>query len=72
VEHSGYYYNREAGRPLFVTLMVYLNPDWEEAWFAETLFADPETGTGVFVQPRFGRCAALPRRARGDGAGFPP
>ncbi len=46
---------REPGKPLFVTLMVYLNPEWREEWFAETILGDPETGSGVFVQPRPGR-----------------
>lgn len=55
VEHAGYYYNREPGKPLLVTLMAYLNDDWPPERFAETLFADPETGTGLMVQPRPGR-----------------
>jgi probable phosphoglycerate mutase len=46
---------------MFVTMMAYLNDEWREEWHAETLFADPETGTGVFVQPRPGRCAGLGR-----------
>ncbi|KAI8463534.1 MAG: hypothetical protein J3K34DRAFT_142799 [Monoraphidium minutum] len=59
VEHTGYYYNREAGKPLFVTLMAYLNAEWREEWHAETLLADPATGTGVFVQPRPGRVVLM-------------
>ncbi|GBG00480.1 hypothetical protein Rsub_13237 [Raphidocelis subcapitata] len=59
IEHAGYHYNREPGRPLFVTVLAYLNEEWPEEWHAETLFADPETGTGVFVQPRPGRVVIM-------------
>ena len=60
VERFGRYVNRERGRPLFVTAMVYLNPGpWPAAFDAETLFLDPGTGTGVFVRPQPGRVVIM-------------
>ena len=60
VERYGSYVNRERGRPLFVSAMVYLNPGhWPAAFDAETLFLDPGTGTGVFVRPQPGRVVLM-------------
>lgn len=60
VERFGSYVNRERGRPLFVSAMVYLNPGpWPAAFDAETLFLDPGTGTGVFVRPQPGRVVLM-------------
>ena len=60
VERFGSYVNRERGRPLFVSAMVYLNPGpWPAAFDAETLFLDPGTGTGVFVRPQPGRVVIM-------------
>jgi len=60
VERFGSYVNRERGRPLFVSAMVYLNPGpWHAAFDAETLFLDPGTGTGVFVRPQPGRVVLM-------------
>ncbi len=53
----------QAGKPLFVSLVLYLNPEWDAAWNAETLFLDPDTSTGVFVQPRAGRLVLLEQDA---------
>jgi probable phosphoglycerate mutase len=55
-ERHGLYYNRQPGKPLLVSLIVYLNDAWPEPFDAETLFLDPATGTGVFVRPSPGRC----------------
>ena len=52
----GDYVNGAAGRPLFVSLILYRDGRWRREWDAETLFLEPESGTGRFVQPR-------PRRA---------
>ena len=60
VERFGSYVNRERGRPLFVSVLVYLNPGpWPAAFDAETLFLDPGTGTGVFVRPQPGRVVLM-------------
>jgi hypothetical protein len=53
------YTNREPKKPLFVTLLVYLNPEWASEWHAETIFLDPPSGTGVFVSPRPGRVVLM-------------
>lgn len=37
---------REAGRPLFVSLLVYLDREWPREHDAETLFLDTPTDTG--------------------------
>ena len=52
----GDYANGEGGKPLFVSLILYLDGRWRREWDAETLFLEPESGTGLIVQPR-------PRRA---------
>ena len=52
---EGGYVNRERGRALLVTALLYLNSSWTADMDAETLFADPPTGTGIFVRPQCGR-----------------
>ena len=56
-ERFGRYVNRSKGRPLFVSALVYLNgPNpWTPDMDAETMFLDPDTGTGFFVRPAPGR-----------------
>ncbi len=49
----------QPGKPLFVSMLLYLNPSWAPEWQAETLFVDPDSGTGVFVQPRPGRVVLM-------------
>lgn len=51
-----YYYNREPGKPRFVTLVLYLNDEWGEELHAETLLVDPTAHAGLFVRPTPGRC----------------
>eukprot|EP00877_Chromochloris_zofingiensis_P003980 jgi/Chrzof1/13583/Cz08g03060.t1 len=46
------YFNREPGKPLLVSLILYLNDEWQRDWDAETLFLDTQTDTGVFVRPK--------------------
>lgn len=48
---------REQHRPLFVTMLLYLNESWPEDWHSETMFLDPETQLGLFVRPAPGRWA---------------
>jgi probable phosphoglycerate mutase len=63
-EHvGGAYINRDPRRPRFVSALLYLNPAWPEDGHAETLFADPLTGSGVFVQPRQGRVVLMDQDA---------
>ncbi|KAG2451787.1 hypothetical protein HYH02_003565 [Chlamydomonas schloesseri] len=59
VHNFGYYHNRELGRPLFVTVLIYLNDTWPEDNHAETLFLDPETQLGLFVRPAPGRVVLM-------------
>ena len=58
-ERHGLYYNREPGKPLLVSLLIYLNEAWPEPWDAETLVLDPATGTGVFIRPQPGRVVLM-------------
>ncbi|GLI63184.1 hypothetical protein VaNZ11_005954, partial [Volvox africanus] len=59
VHNFGYYHNRELARPLFVSMLLYLNEIWPEDYHAETLFLDPETQLGLFVRPAPGRVVLL-------------
>ena len=60
----GNYCNREAGKPLFVSALLYLNAEWDADWAAETLFADSPSDTGVWVQPRRGRVVLMEQDVR--------
>ena len=42
----GDYFNGEPGRPLLVSLLLYLNDEWRREWGADTLFLDGQTDTG--------------------------
>ena len=55
----GDYFNGEPGKPLLVTLLIYLNEQWERDWGGETLFLDSSTDAGVFVRPRAGRAVLM-------------
>ncbi|GAX85210.1 hypothetical protein CEUSTIGMA_g12630.t1 [Chlamydomonas eustigma] len=59
VHNYGYYHNREPGKPLFVSMLMYLNDTWPEDYHSETLFLDPESQTGVFVRPAAGRVVLM-------------
>jgi len=48
----GSYVNHEPGKPLFVSLIIYLCKFWRRDMLAETLFLDDETSTGIFIRPR--------------------
>lgn len=43
----GDYFNGEPGRPLLVSLLLYLNDEWRREWGADTLFLDGQTDTGA-------------------------
>eukprot|EP00798_Chlamydomonas_sp_ICE-L_P018096 gene18096-24523_t len=47
--------HQRAGKPLFVSMLVYLNEEWKEEWNSETMFLDPESACGLFVRPQPGR-----------------
>jgi len=51
IQH-GTYCNREPGKPLFVSLLLYLDDSWPLDNNAETLFLDSLTETGVVVRPK--------------------
>ena len=61
VRHTACKYQRvpQPGKPLFVSMLLYLNRTWAPELHAETLFVDPDSGTGVFVQPRPGRVVLM-------------
>jgi hypothetical protein len=59
VDFYGNYVNHEPGKPLFVSLLLYLDKFWPRNFDAETLFLDDETETGVFVRPKAYRAVLM-------------
>eukprot|EP00892_Ulva_mutabilis_P002808 jgi/Ulvmu1/12528/UM090_0015.1 len=55
----GLYANREPSQPRFVSLIAYLNSQWQLNEHAETLFLDSATDTGAFVRPKPGRVVIM-------------
>ena len=55
----GDYDNGAPGKPLFVSLLLYLDDVWRREWDAETLFVDEASGAGVLVQPRPARVVLM-------------
>jgi hypothetical protein len=55
----GHYQNGAPGKPLLVSLLVYLDEHWQKDWDAETLFTSDESGVGVLVQPRPARAVLM-------------
>ena len=55
----GTYTNRERGRPLFVSAILYLDEVWPDDFEAETHFLDRQTGAGFFVRPKCGRVVLM-------------
>ncbi|BDA51114.1 hypothetical protein COCOBI_17-3340 [Coccomyxa sp. Obi] len=51
-ELFGDYVNGEPGRPLLVSLLLYLDDAWPRDWAAETLFLDSQTDVGLVVRPK--------------------
>lgn len=59
VQNHGHYVNREPGKPLFVSMIVYLNAPWPREWDGETLVLDTGTDTGVIIRPKGGRVVLM-------------
>ncbi|EJK65866.1 hypothetical protein THAOC_13236 [Thalassiosira oceanica] len=55
----GRYPNRSRGRPRFVSCLVYLNDEWNEAFGAPTRFLDPLTQEVYDVTPKPGRVLVM-------------
>lgn len=55
----GDYFNGEPGKPLLVSLIIYLNDEWSKNDAADTLFLDTDTDTGVFIRPKPGRAVLM-------------
>lgn len=45
---------QEPGKPLFVTLLLYLDDVWPRDWDAETLILDTPSDTGLLIRPKVG------------------
>lgn len=43
--------NGESGRPLLVSLLLYLDDAWPRDWAAETLFLDTQVGHHITALP---------------------
>lgn len=56
----GRYPNRSKGKPRFVSVLLYLNEEWNaEEWGAPTKFLDPPTQESYEVFPKPGRCVIM-------------
>ena len=55
VKEYGMHSNRDSRKPRFVSLLVYLNDEWDMTWNGETKFLDNNTGIGLCVSPKPGR-----------------
>lgn len=55
----GRYYNRNSGKPRFVSCLLYLNDEWHQDWGATTTFFDPPTSEIFEVTPQPGRCIIM-------------
>jgi hypothetical protein len=55
----GEYFNGEPGKPLLVTLLIYIDDKWERDYGGETFFLDGTTDTGIFVRPKPGRAILM-------------
>ena len=55
----GSYTNRERGKPLFVSVILYLDEAWPDEFGAETHFLDRQTSLGFFVRPKCGRVVVM-------------
>lgn len=58
-EAYGDYFNGEPGKPLLVSMILYLNEEWNRDWAADTLVLDSRSDTGVFIVPRPGRIVLM-------------
>lgn len=55
----GRYFNRNSGKPRFVSCLLYLNDEWHQDWGATTNFFDPPTGETFEVTPKPGKCIIM-------------
>jgi hypothetical protein len=55
----GSYCNREPGKPLLFSLLLYLDGEWPLQHDAETLFLDTTSDTGVLVRPKRWRAVLM-------------
>lgn len=55
----GTYTNRERGKPLFISAILYLDAEWPDEFEAETHFLDRQAGAGFFVRPKCGRVVLM-------------
>ncbi|KAL7436535.1 hypothetical protein ACHAXM_005250 [Skeletonema potamos] len=61
----GRYPNRSLGKPRFVSVLLYLNDEWNaEEWGAPTKFLDPPTQECYEVFPQPGRCVIMDQDIR--------
>jgi hypothetical protein len=58
-QEHGCYFNREEGKPYLVSLLVYLDREWQRDCDAETLFLDTSTDCGIVVRPKSGRAVLM-------------
>lgn len=58
-QEYGDYYNGEPGKPLLVSLIIYLNDDWKVNDAADTLVLDTDTDTGLLIRPKAGRVVLM-------------
>jgi len=59
VRTFGDYFNGEPGKPLLVSLLVYLNDSWDKDHAGDTLVLDAGTDTGIFIRPKPGRAVLM-------------
>lgn len=59
VDTFGHYCNGDPGRPLLVSLLLYLDDRWPRQWDAETLFLDDDTDIGIVVRPKCYRAVLM-------------
>ena len=55
-----------AGRPLLVSLLLYLDDKWPRQWDAETLFLDDDTDIGIVVRPKRYRAVLMDQVISGN------
>ena len=59
VHNLGYYFNREQGKPLLVSILLYLNDEWPDSFQSETMIMDRRMQCGLFVRPKPGRVVLM-------------
>lgn len=59
LEQFGWYTNREEGKPLFVSVLLYLDEHWPDEFHAETLVLDEAAQVGLSIRPKAGRVVLM-------------